>query len=60
LITWRPKNNGDHLVKCDDTGKPLEVIRGRKSLRELVDTNLDQNTQLSAADRTRLKNFYRI
>ena len=68
MKTWRPKENGDHLVELDENGMPIRVIVGTKSIRRLVLENIinpdriymDSNgVVLSPTARRTKENFYR-
>jgi len=57
LITWIFDR---HVVEFDDNTKAIpntkgRVVEGTKTIKELINKMLDDNSDLSASERTRLK-----
>jgi len=60
LTTWIPSDNKDHLVKYDRDILKGTVIKGKKSLNQLIRENLDSNKELTDIQRDSLKTRYRV
>jgi len=62
MLIWKPTTDRDHLIECDSkTGQPIRVIKGNKTLKEIINRNLDnpKRTDLKPSDITKLKKKYK-
>ena len=60
MKTWKPQHNPDHLVEVDDKGKPIRVIKGNKTLRQLLEENFDKKTDITREQNNKLRRIYNL